>query len=45
MIRNTAQVDFNEKNLDKVSFIKMNSLPAVSQHLTHKYYVDNDIHD
>ena len=34
-----------KKNLDKFSFIKMNSLPPVSQHLTHKYYVDNAIHE
>ena len=45
MITNTARVDFNDKNLDNVRFIKMNSLPAVSHHLTHKHYVDNAIHE
>ena len=45
MITITAHVDFNDKNLDNVRFIKMNSLPAVSLHLTHKDYVDNAIHE
>ena len=43
IIRNTAHVDFNDKNIDKVKFVKVNSLPAVGEHLTAKYYVDNSI--
>ena len=45
MITNIAHVDFNDKNLDNVRFFKVNSLPAVSQHLTHKHYLDNAIHE
>ena len=45
MLTNTADVDFNDKNLDNVRFNKMNKVPAVSHHLTHKHYVDNAIHD
>ena len=45
MIKDTAHVDFNDKNLDNFRFIKMNSVPAVSQHLTHKHHVDNAIHE
>ena len=43
IIRNTAQVDFNEKKLDKVRFGKVNSMPAVGENFTAKYYVDNAI--
>ena len=43
IIKNTAQVDFNDKNLDNVRFVKVNSMPAVGEHLTAKYYVDNAI--
>ena len=43
IIKNTAHVDFNDKNLDNVRFVKVNSMPAVGQHLTAKYYVDNAI--
>ena len=45
MITNSAQVDFNDKNLDNVRFFKVNSLPAVSQHSTHEHYVDNAIQE
>ena len=43
IIKNTAHVDFNDKNLDNVRFVKVNSMPAVGVHLTTKYYVDNAI--
>ena len=42
-IINTAHVDFNDKNLANVRFIKVNSMPAVGEHLTAKYYVDHAI--
>ena len=45
MITITAHVDFNDKNLHNVRFNKKNILPAFSQHLTHKHYVDNAIHE
>ena len=43
IIRNTAHVDLNDKNLDNVRFFKANSLPAVREHLTPKFYVDESI--
>ena len=45
IIKNTAHVDFNDKNPDNVRFVKVNSMPAVGEHLTAKYYVDNAISD
>ena len=45
IIKNTAHVDFNDKNLDNVRFVKVNSMPAVGEHLTAKYYVDKTISD
>ena len=45
IIKNTAHVDFNDKNLDNVRFVKVNSMPAVGEHLTAKYHVDNAISD
>ena len=43
IIKNTAHVDFNHRNLDNVRFVKVNSMPAVGEHLTAKYYFDNAI--
>ena len=36
-------MDLNDKNLDNVRFVKVNSLPPVPEHLSAKYYVDQDI--
>ena len=44
-IKNTTHVDFNDKNLDNVRFIKVNSFPALEEQLTPKYYVENAITD
>ena len=41
IMKNYTNVDFNDKNLDNVRFIKVNSIPAVGEHLTAKYYVDH----
>ena len=38
-MKKTAHVDFNDGNLDNVRFVKVNSLPAVSQHITPMQYV------
>ena len=38
--RNTVHVDFNDKNIDNVHFVRVNSLPAARKHLTPKIYVD-----
>ena len=39
--KNTTHVDFNDKNLDNVRFIKVNSMPAVGEQLTAKFYDDH----
>ena len=43
IIKNTAHVDFKNKNIDDVRFVKVNNMPAVGEHLTTKYFVDNAI--
>ena len=43
IIKNTAFVDFNYNALDDVRFVKVNSPPAVGEHLTAKKYVDQAI--
>ena len=43
IIKDTAHVDFNDRNLDIVRFVKINSLPAVGEHFTTKFYVDDVI--
>ena len=43
VIKNNAHVDFIDKNLDNVRFVKVNSMSAVGDYLTGKYYVDNAI--
>ena len=43
IIRNNTHVDFKDKNLDNVRFVKRNSMPAVREHLTPSHYVDQAI--
>ena len=43
--KNTNYVDFNDKILDNVHSIKVNSSPTPEEELTLKYYVDNPISD
>ena len=43
IIKNTAHVDFNHKKLDKIRLVKVNSMPAVQEHLIFKYYVNQAI--
>ena len=43
--RNTAHVDLSDENLDNVRFIKLNSLPAIGEHLTAKCYVDQSVQE
>ena len=38
---NSEYVDFNDKIFDNVCCVKVNSLPAVAEHLTLKHYVHN----
>ena len=42
-LRNNTLVDFNDKNLNYVRFVKVNSMPAVREHLTPKQYVDGAV--
>ena len=41
--KNTDHVDFNDKNLNNVHSIKINSFPTLEEHLTLKIYVDQTI--
>ena len=43
IIKNTDHVDFNNKDLDNVGWIKVNKYPFLEEHLTPKVYVDNAI--
>ena len=43
IIKNSAHVNFNDKNPNNVRFIKVNSMSAVREHLTLKFFVDNAI--
>ena len=43
MLRNSALVEFNDKILENVSFVTVNSLVAVGEHLIRKQYVDDTI--
>ena len=45
IIKNKDHVDFNDKNLDNVRWIKVNKRPAVEEYLTAKLYVDNALSD
>ena len=38
-----SDIDFNDVNLEKIKFVKVNYQPAVNEHLTPKIYVDNKI--
>ena len=42
-IKKTAHVDFNNKILDNVTFVKVNRRPAVEEHLTAKSFVEKAI--
>ena len=43
VLKNSAHVDFSEKSLDNVRFVKVNSMPAVGDHLTAEYDVDQAV--
>ena len=45
LFKNTDHVDFNNKNLDNVHSVKVNSFPTFEEQLTPKIYVDNAIFD
>ena len=43
--KNTTQLDFDDKNLNNVRFIKVNSIPTLEEQLTPKLYVDQVVSD
>ena len=43
IIKNTDHVDFNDKYLDNIKWIKVNNMPEWKNDLTPKLYVDNAI--
>ena len=45
IIKNTDNVDFNDKFLDNVHSIKVNSYPTLDSQLTPKFYVDHFVLD
>ena len=45
LVKNTDHDDFNDKILDSVKWIKVNSFPTIPEYLTAKIYVDNAIFD
>ena len=45
IIKNTDHVDFNNKILDNVHSIKVNSYPTINEQLTPKFYVDSSLCD
>ena len=45
MTKNTAIVDFKDKNPENVRFAKLNSYPALSEYTATKYCVDQSINE
>ena len=43
IIKNTAHIDLNDRNITNARFIQVNQLPQIDSHLTAKLYVDNAI--
>ena len=42
-MKNTAQIDLNDRNITNARFIQVNQLPPIDSQLTAKLYVDNAI--
>ena len=43
IIKNTAHIDLNDRNITNARLIQANQLPQIDSHLTAKLYVDNAI--
>ena len=43
IIKNTAHIDLNDRNITDARFIQVNQMPQFDSHLTAKLYVDNSI--
>ena len=45
IIKNTAHIDLNDRNITNARFIQVNQLPQIDSHSTAKLYVDNAINE
>ena len=45
IIKNTAHIDLNDRNITNARFTQVNQLPQIDSHLTAKLYVDKAISD
>ena len=45
IIKNTAHIDLNDRNITNARFIQVNQIPQVDSHLTAKLYVDNLVNE
>ena len=45
ILKNSAHIDLNDRNITNARFIQVNQLPQIDSHLTAKLYVDNSISD
>ena len=43
IIKNSAHIDLNDRNITNARFLQVNQLPQIDSHLTAKLYVDNAI--
>ena len=43
ILKNTAHIDMNDRNITNIRFLQVNQLPQIDSHLTAKIYVDNSI--
>ena len=45
ILKNTAHIGLNDRNVTNARFIQVNELPQIDSHLTPSLYVDNAIDD
>ena len=45
LLKNTAHIDLNDRNITNARFLKVDQIPLIDSHLTAKLYVDNAISD
>ena len=43
IIKNTAHIDLNDRNITNARFIQVNQMPQIDSRLTAKFYVDNSV--
>ena len=43
ILKNTEQIDLNDRNITNARFIQVNQWPQIDSHLTPRFYVDNSI--